>query len=369
MRYLKSVIDAMDQCAEVKRRHGVPFARQFVDLVGLKLRGGGVGIQDYFDHRLFEQGAEADARRRTVAGWRFQESLDVRLNHRRWKCLVDDKIVAYLLLASARVPTPRLTAVFNRHGGTLDGVPCFRQPEALADFLRRDAAYPCFAKPIRGSVGGGGAAIVQYDAAGDQLLLSNGTRSTVTSFVEEIERSGPGKIAHAGYLFQDLVEQHPAMCAVVGPTVSTARVVLLVGDEEVTPLTAIWRVARRGNMTDNFNKGRSGNLIAALDMREGEVVRVANGYGVTQTLVDVHPDTGCRLLGFRLPDWAQALDMCRSAAPSFPNLRFQHWDVAFSRTGPVVLEVNAMGSVDMLQYASGVGLLDERLEGFLERYG
>ena len=357
------------QAREVERQYGIPSSRQLVEALRLKREVPRFSLQDFFDFRLFEQTPEANARKPVIAGRRSQSFLEYALNDQRWKCLVDDKVVAYVLLRAAKVPIPTLTAVYTAQRRTVAGAECCSTAGEVEAYLRNAPPFPLFAKPIRGSVGQGAAAIVGYDPRSDALQFGNGSAVTVSVYVQSLVDPTRSKLAHAGYLFQEFIHQHPAMTAVVGQTVSTARMVVLVGDDERHLISAVWRIARKGNMTDNFDKGKTGNLLASVDPTSGLVQRVISGYGLTEKVLQKHPDTGAQLDGFQLPDWTRAVEMVTRGAATFPNLRFQHWDVAFSETGPVALEVNAMGGTHILQYASGKGLLVPPLTTFVERYG
>ena len=53
--------------------------------------------------------------------------------------------------------------------------------------------------------------------------------------------------------------------------------------------------------------------------------------------------------------------MCLEAASAYPGLRLQNWDIAIGEKGPVILEVNVEGSMDLHQLAGGRGILDGAL--------
>jgi hypothetical protein len=365
----KALMTFVNQARQVERQHGVSVATQIAEAARLKQRTARFSLQDYFDFRLFERTPEAEDRRRHLAGSKWQAFLEYELNDQRWKCLVDDKVVTYALMRAAGVPTPALAAVYTpQRRVALDAHACATEAEVGA-YLRHTSRFPLFVKPIRGSVGKGAAVITGYDGGDDALILADGSHLPVATFTAQLADPTTLKHAAAGYVLQDVVRQHPTLVQAAGTTVSTARIVVMVGDESREILSAVWRVARTGNVTDNFDKGRSGNLIAAIDTTSGEITRVISGYGLTETVVRTHPDTGAMLTGLRLPDWHCAVDLVCRGASAFPNLRLQHWDVAFSDAGPVALEVNAMGSTGMLQYASGKGLVTPSLTAFLNRYG
>ena len=65
-----------------------------------------------------------------------------------------------------------------------------------------------------------------------------------------------------------------------------------------------------------------------------------------------------RLSGFELPDWRQAVETLPVGAGDFPQLRLQHWDVALTDRGPVILELNVEGGLRTHQIVdAGPGLL------------
>jgi hypothetical protein len=94
-----------------------------------------------------------------------------------------------------------------------------------------------------------------------------------------------------------------------------------------------------------------------------------SGVGLDQALHDRHPDTGEALVGAPIPHWAEARRICLAAAANLPGLRTQSWDVAIDRLGPVLVEVNYGGDLNLPQIAHGSGLLDARYAAHLKRCG
>lgn len=325
------------------------------------------GIDDYFDYRLFApdwQGPQ-DA----VAGWRMLTWLDDRLNPKLWRNLVYDKLVMYALLAGAGLPIPRILAVYQHHGRGFRDARQFSEIGALAAALRTDFPYPFFAKPVYGDVGAGSVAVAAYEAAGDALVLSNGVRLPVERFVAGLTEQRKYVQPAYGYLFQELLSLHPTLVPVTGERIASVRLIVLMHDEGPEPISATWKVVVGNNMSDNYDGGRTGNLLASVDLATGVVERAVHGYGFALRVHEQHPDSGMPLHGLALPDWPAALELVRRGARVFPMLRFQHWDIALTGRGPVVLEVNVTGGLDGIQFASGRGLYDRRLRDFVARYG
>ena len=76
-----------------------------------------------------------------------------------------------------------------------------------------------------------------------------------------------------------------------------------------------------------------------------------------------------------MPDTAKILmvsaltERVRAAVAQFPGIRTQSWDVALSDCGPVLLEVNYGGDLNLGQLAHGKGVLDEVYAEHLRRCG
>ena len=127
---------------------------------------------------------------------------------------------------------------------------------------------------------------------------------------------------------------------------------------------AIWKIPVGNNAADNF--WREGNMLGLVDIESGRVTRVVQGIGPDQREVEVHPDSGARIIGADLPDWGALTSLCLKHAASLSGLRLQAWDIAMCPEGPVAMEVNIGGDVNLPQLASGAGLLDDRFREFLD---
>jgi hypothetical protein len=110
----------------------------------------------------------------------------------------------------------------------------------------------------------------------------------------------------------------------------------------VSVLFYILKVPVGDNITDNFAMGTTGNLIAFGDRDHGVLTgaRTLDPSGSGLTTIHVHPDTGTRLDGFRIPFWQEALDLAKQAHKSFSEFGFLGWDLALTKDGPKFLEAN-----------------------------
>jgi hypothetical protein len=61
--------------------------------------------------------------------------------------------------------------------------------------------------------------------------------------------------------------------------------------------------------------------------------------------------------------------MCLEYAVLFPSLRLQHWDIALTNRGPVILEINIDGGMRTHQIVQQHGIIDDRLEQLAAKFG
>lgn len=348
--------DLFRHALEARRQSGRGLFRQAVDVLKLRLGEGRIGPAEYYFYRLFDAGHDDQSRRR-FAGYRLCREIDQALNQRPWRALANDKLLMYSLFEGLRLPYPRLRAVYSsprRHFPVATALGTAAQVEA---FLRDPASYPFFMKPLHGSYGRGALSALGFDAAADALRLGSGDSLAVAEAVRTIVDPR----SH-GYVIQDLVHPHPAISPLCGQSASSARVVVLLDEQGPQIYRSVWKLPTGRNMSDNFMHGETGNLLAVVAPQSGRVDRVINGVGTRLREVPVHPETGDRLEGLVLPDWPALRDLCLRSASALPGLRLQHWDIALSDQGPVILEVNVEGSMDLHQLAGATGVWDPPLQ-------
>ncbi len=162
-------------------------------------------------------------------------------------------------------------------------------------------------------------------------------------------------LSKAGYLFQEVLEPHPEIARITGGALATVRVVLLHGPGGTRIENITLKLPRAGAVADNF--WRAGNMLGAVDAGSGAVDRVIIGSGLDLEVLHEHPDTGMPLQGLHLPDFAALTRLCSELAPVFPDLRLQGWDIALTDRGPVPVELNFGGDVNLQQLAHNAGAM------------
>lgn len=108
---------------------------------------------------------------------------------------------------------------------------------------------------------------------------------------------------------------------------------------------------------DNF--WREGNTLCAVDIQSG---KLGPSVGI-EKISDNHPLTDNRVAGYAIPDWRQLCDSVLYAASLLPGIETQGWDVALTSKGPILLELNFGGDLNLHQIAHQKGILGS---GYIE---
>jgi hypothetical protein len=111
---------------------------------------------------------------------------------------------------------------------------------------------------------------------------------------------------------------------------------LIQQDDKVKFIGALLRVGRKNQIVDNSMQG---GIIGVIDPDTGKILYGRN----TKTIPDVfdtNPDSGVQLTNVQLPFWPECIEMAKSCLRTFPHTNFVGLDIAFSTTGPIIIELN-----------------------------
>lgn len=355
--FLSQYLHAIPHARRVALTAHKPVRTQLLEMARLWRLPNRISPDEYFTLRLFDDSRLSWADKNTFLGRRAKPHI-YRFNDPGWRALAEDKLVCLAQLVSFGLPVALVSAVYGKDR-RFPGALTLRSLDELGAFLR-SARYPLFAKPNMGTLGRGAVALASFDAAADELRLASGERVAVSVFLDRLSKQDDSTV------FQELVRPHPAMHRVCGDRLSTVRVLVLLGADGPILHRAVWRVPVGHNMVDNFSHGRLGNLLGAVNASDGSVTRVIGGTGLAMREADRHPDTGCAFQGLVLPDWPAVTEACRRASAVMSGMRIQNWDVALSDRGPLLMEVNFRGDLDLTQMAGGIGVADPEWHRFMD---
>lgn len=144
---------------------------------------------------------------------------------------------------------------------------------------------------------------------------------------------------------EDSIVQNEEMSKLNPTSINTVRVTTVL-DKNDTPhvMYAILRIGLQGMSVDNVG---SGGIYTVLS-KDG-IIDHPCWSDKTITTYTHHPDSGMELIGFRIPYFKEALELCLNAAKVEPHVRYVGWDIAISDHGPVIVEGNPLPGYDMPQ--------------------
>jgi hypothetical protein len=249
-------------------------------------------------------------------------------------------------------------AVVDRSFRHFGGTPKLSTVDELRDFLTQDGILPLFGKVLRG-IGSFGAIHIN-GADESHIHLKNMDSITYAEFLERM-------LGDTSYLLQRVVQNDPAIDGFCSAT-ATVRLVTLVRPNDVFFPLAAFSIPGGGNIADTFS-WRSGNACCNVDPNNGEILNIITSDGPDLISNDIHPETGADIIGMKLPHWDRLLEIGTLAARLFAPVRYQSLDVALTKDGPVIIEINTGGGFGLPQNASGKGLLTDEVMQFFRDCG
>lgn len=349
--------EVIESARLAKAQTGRSITAQLLDIARLRAHGHGVLADIYYDMRLFEPQLSWGERAEYVGAW-IKPKL-YRIQDGAATSLFADKLRALAFFRNHAIPTPEILAATHPEID-VPGVTALHSPAELKAWLITSAPYPLFCKPSVSYRGYGNKLITSIAPESGNILYGDGGSESLDAFVEK--HGAPGKPT---LIFQTVMRPHPALAAVIGARLATARLMVLNDRPEPEIYRAGLRIPAGNSMVDNFRGGSSGNMLARLDMGTGAVTDVLAAIGLHWQATEWHPDTGESFSGLVMPDWEETINLVLRASRAAPGLKIHNWDVAFTDAGPVLVENNPNGDLVLVQIAGKRGLATPR---FLELY-
>ncbi len=344
-------IDNFTNLQTARKITGRSYLDLILEIIKLRLSTGKIGISEYFDYRLFDDDISFE-KKLEFCGYRGQAILEDILVDDYSKILSLDKLTFHHIMKSYGFSVPGLKALYTETGRPFSGKRITNQNK-LINYLRNDTIYPIYLKPSFGAYGSTNTQITGIE--NDSLILGDNSKKNIYDFCKQIkDPSG------FGLLIQETLKPHSKIVNLCGEKISGLRVHPFLGNDGLYIHRVLWKINVGTNDTDNFSSGLTGNMLADVDLNTGRITRVVSGIGLNQKEVQQHPTTGETLVGFELPWFNEAIQLVKDAAILFPGFICQGWDIAICEDGPVAIEVNWFGDVELPQYSGRHGFLDQK---------
>jgi Sugar-transfer associated ATP-grasp len=290
----------------------------------------------------------------------MQISLEEQLLLQQYACLTADKAVFYSLCLAARVPIPRLLAVFDMPVGWTPNGRALSSPAEWCQFAQ-SLPTDFIVKPAFGMVGKGVAA---FRRVGEEFLDRDGHRLTGDDLYKFLCRTTENNLlfgqqhtyhfirtkrsSHKA-IIQERAFAHPEVAALTGSdALCTGRFFTYTDNTMTTHVLATsFRVIAGDNLTDNMDKGATGNLWCSVDCGTGRIVDAFAKAGKADRLevVAKHPSTGRDIPGFPIPHWSRAVELALFLGKVFYPQPLINWDIGITSEGPIAIEGNLGGQL------------------------
>lgn len=268
------------------------------------------------------------SRRRDLMSYRRFQWLRNRCNLRvdgatyNYVCMLRDKFVFGQFASSLGISTPKNLALLDRKSVTwLDR----SETAPLESLAEADApGLNGFCKPLAGMQGD--------DTFPLRIERGRFFVADTPISLDELRSRLSGR-----FLFQQCIDQHPLMSQLNASSVNTMRLISFCCDGQATVLHGVLRIGVPPSHVDNW---AAGGLIVSIDLARGEL----RGDGFFKPgaggRTPVHPGSGIRFDGFKLPRFELAMTMVKRLHEHLPHIYSIGWDVAISTDGPVIVEGN-----------------------------
>ncbi len=284
----------------------------------------------YMDYKIAEMYRLTDEQKKTVITRGLSNSIVRRMNDKAYWYLFDDKAT--------------FNALFKEHIRR-NWLKISPDTDRIAFLAFLSENEDIIAKPLEGSSGVGILHYTREDWLGRE-----------DAFLTELLANDIG-------IIEQRVIQHPKMMEMCPTSVNTIRIATLLGDKKQGVVYAFLRIGN-GKIMDNVD---CGGMAARVDLESGKLLTV--GADKAGNIFTKHPMTGTPIIGFEVPFFQEAMQMCLEAAQKVPQMRFIAWDVAVTKDGPCFIEGNSFPSHAVPQFAAhypdGIGIMREFRE-FLE---
>lgn len=327
------------------------------EALGLQLGRGKLPLHEYVQYGVYDNKRyNAEDRSRFISNtlhWPITRACcDM-----TWQAATEDKWLCSHILGPTGIPVPQTLAVIDRTDRRYPGTHKISTASDLRDFVVSLKGQPAFGKENRGICSFGAFLVLEGDR--DRLHLKNEGWLDYEACMNQFIGSTP-------YLIQSLVHNHRFFDRYTA-NLATVRVCIMLTDGGVRIPFAVLKLPSGENLADSF--WRQGNLACNLDSQTGTIL-MARSKEVLGTLDHrAHPDTGAPLVGESVPMWKQVLELAHSCATMFRPVRYQSMDIAVTKDGPVLIEINTGGGFDLPQLASGQGFLTDEVIEFFQSCG
>lgn len=338
--------------AVARERFGVSTGRQLREMIALRYGPGKLVPYEYFRFGLYDPNISR-AEKRNYLGDVTGNALNLSMTapiHRPALFALQNKAILLALCQASNIAVTPTQAIC---GAVLSIGPwrSLRMAAQIADFLKHDAHYPLFGKPIDGRQGVGAIKILGINGDGTLDVTEEKTGFTPDDLAAEIVAKFP-----TGYLLQDSVANTPELECFSTERLSPVRLVtLLDGSGHPQPLYAIFRSP--SSPTARFGDPAVKVMRIALDMATARGTHATIGAGLSAQRLQTLPTADTPIADIEFSQLPAAIELAQRAHRMLPEIGLIGWDIGLTPHGPMIMEGNANPGVNLYQFTHLHGIL------------
>lgn len=255
----------------------------------------------------------------------------------RYHILIDDKIIFHDIMTYYGLPVP--VRYFTFRNGEFRNTSKFitdAEVNRILDGITDDRIF------VKNFTGG---------AASGISILTKKKGIFVDTDEEPINASTiRTKYANQDVFFEKLITQEPILKQFNPDTVNTIRVLTF----KNRIISATVRFGRKGSFVDNISKG---GVAVNIDIQTG----MLSSYGMRKYDIkhySEHPDSHLKFKGTYVTQWPEVKAIVEKTLKYLPYYQSVGFDVATTKTGPVIIEINTGAGINLSQIGREEGLRD-----------
>lgn len=147
-------------------------------------------------------------------------------------------------------------------------------------------------------------------------------------------------------ILEEPIVQHEEMNKLSKNSVNSIRVGTVVDNEgKVHVMYAVLRLSVDGKFVDNASQG--GYWVKLSE--DGYITKPLYRYNPTEEIIYKNPYNNLDYIGVKIPLFDEVKDLAIKAASEYKKIKYIGWDIAITKSGPVLIEGNDYPGVDIIQ--------------------
>lgn len=253
------------------------------------------------------------------------------LNPKKYYTVARNKYISHLFLEAAGIKRKANLYCYYMPEGKISTERIGYDYKSVVDILREKEVSQCVVKTIESSHGDNVYVIKRVEFLENDCILwrFDGKQIMLSKL-----------LAEEPLIFESIVEQSEQFKKFNESSVNTVRfMTTLYPNRDAKIVATFMKIGRSGRCVDNAGEG--GNVDAVVDVNTGQIHDVIqfDGWRKIKSITH-HPDSGNLIDGVYIENWEMIKEEVIKMQQSFPYIKAAGWDIAVTKYGPIVIEVN-----------------------------